>query len=146
MTQWTASIDVGAQFSSTAGRAVTEEEIAAFADLTGDRHPIHVDPRFAAETPFGEPVAHGLLVMSLAVGMLPPEVTHRFIMRRVRDVVFRAPVKVGEEIYVDAKVASARTLSPEVELFELKLRVRGADGKAVLTGNLEAMLAPWEAD
>lgn len=145
MTQETA-LDVGARFSSAAGRAVTEEEIAAFANLTGDHHPIHVDRQFAAETPFGEPVAHGLLVMSLAVGLLPPEVTQRFVMRRLRDVVFRAPVKVGEQIYVDAEVTAVRTLSPNVDLFELRLRVHRADGRAVLTGKLEAMVAPWVVD
>lgn len=50
-------------------RALTQAEVEAFAELTGDRNPIHLDAAFAARTPFRGRIAHGLLVESLASGL-----------------------------------------------------------------------------
>ncbi|HET6371275.1 MAG TPA: MaoC/PaaZ C-terminal domain-containing protein [Nitrospiria bacterium] len=49
---------------------VTNEEIIAFARLSGDRNPLHLDAEYAKATPFKRPIAHGLLGLSLASGML----------------------------------------------------------------------------
>ena len=59
--------EVGARFV-TAGRTVTESDVMSFAGLSGDMNPLHVDREFARGTAFGEPVAHGLLVLSIAAG------------------------------------------------------------------------------
>lgn len=53
------------------GVRVTEEYINRFADLTGDHHPLHVDPEFAARSRYGQRIAHGFLVLSLSAGMFP---------------------------------------------------------------------------
>lgn len=53
----------------TAGRTVTEADVVAFAGLSGDYNRLHVDAEFAAQTGFGERVAHGLLVLSIASGL-----------------------------------------------------------------------------
>ncbi|MQA13854.1 MAG: acyl dehydratase [Pseudonocardiaceae bacterium] len=53
----------------TAGRTVTEADVVGFAGLSGDYNRLHVDAEFAAHTPFGERVAHGLLVLSIASGL-----------------------------------------------------------------------------
>lgn len=50
-------------------RTVTEEDVAQFANLTGDFDPLHVDEEFAKETPFRKPIAHGLLGLSLVAGI-----------------------------------------------------------------------------
>lgn len=60
---------VGQQIA-TQERVVTEKDILAFADLTGDHNPIHVDPEFAKNTQFGQQIAHGLLGLSTAVGLI----------------------------------------------------------------------------
>ncbi|ALE73507.1 acyl dehydratase [Pseudonocardia sp. EC080610-09] len=54
---------------TTAGRTVTETDVVSFAGLSGDYNRLHVDAEFAATTPFGERVAHGLLVLSVASGL-----------------------------------------------------------------------------
>jgi acyl dehydratase len=54
---------------TTAGRTVTEADVVAFAGLSGDYNRLHVDAEFAAGTPYGERVAHGLLVLSIASGL-----------------------------------------------------------------------------
>lgn len=53
----------------TAGRTVTESDIVGFAGLSGDYNRLHVDAEFAANTPHGERIAHGLLVLSIASGL-----------------------------------------------------------------------------
>lgn len=50
-------------------RAVRQEDITAFARLTGDMNPLHVDAGYAATTPFGSPIAHGFLTLSLLAAM-----------------------------------------------------------------------------
>ncbi|WP_280888388.1 MaoC/PaaZ C-terminal domain-containing protein [Streptomyces sp. LBL] len=49
---------------------VTEEYVRGFADLTGDRHPLHLDPEYAARTRFGQRIAHGALMMSTLLGLV----------------------------------------------------------------------------
>jgi acyl dehydratase len=53
----------------TMGRTITEADIVGFAGLSGDFNALHVDARFAASTSFGERIAHGLLVLSIASGL-----------------------------------------------------------------------------
>ena len=50
----------------TSGRTITEADLVAFAGLSGDFNSLHVDETFAASTPFGGRIAHGLLVLSAA--------------------------------------------------------------------------------
>ena len=60
---------VGQKITSV-GRTVTEGDIMSFAGLTGDYNQIHTDAAFAAGTQFGQRIAHGLLGLSIAVGLL----------------------------------------------------------------------------
>lgn len=60
--------EIGAIYKS-AGRTVTESDVVAFAGLSGDFNPIHTDREFAKESGFGERIAHGMLVQSMATGM-----------------------------------------------------------------------------
>ena len=64
---------------TTRGRTITEADLVSFSALTGDWHPQHADAAWAAESPFGERIAHGMLVLSYAVGLLPidPDAGHR---------------------------------------------------------------------
>ena len=60
--------EVGATFS-TAARTITESDVMAFAGVSGDFNPLHVDREFCGTLPYGEPIAHGLLVLSVASGL-----------------------------------------------------------------------------
>lgn len=83
-------------------RTVTQSEVDAFADLTGDHNPIHVDPDFARGTPFGGTIAHGYLTLSLIVPTMAElvEVVEvgtgiNYGLDKLR---FPAPVRVGSRI------------------------------------------------
>src|SRR4051812_50100447 len=75
------SLAVGDRFV-TRGRTVTEADVVSFASLTGDMHPQHTDRAWAASSLFGERVAHGMLVASFALGMLPFEPERVIALRR----------------------------------------------------------------
>lgn len=97
-------VEVGQQWES-AGRTVTEADIVNFAGLSGDFNPIHVDHEHARNTPFGRPIAHGLLVWSISSGLVigaPPMRTLAFLS--IRDWHFKEPVFPGDTIHVRATV------------------------------------------
>jgi hypothetical protein len=70
------------------GRTITEADVVAFSALTGDWHPQHSDAVWAAHSSFGERIAHGMLIVSFAVGLVAFDPEHVVALRRIRDVVF----------------------------------------------------------
>jgi acyl dehydratase len=106
---------VGTSLGVSGWRRISQEDVDAFARLTGDDYWLHTDPGRAAETRFGGTIAHGFLTLSLA-----PALTYELIdyegfessvnygLNRVR---FPAPLPVGSEVRMRAEVA-------EVEIFE----------------------------
>lgn len=87
------------------GRTITEADVVAFSALTGDHHPAHTDAEWAAQGQFGERVAHGMLVLSYAVGLMPLDPERVVALRRIEDAVFKRPVAIGDTIRVEAKLA-----------------------------------------
>jgi len=96
----------------TFGRTITESDIVAFAALTGDWNPLHTDARYAAETMFGQRIAHGLLGLSIATGLA---VRLGFMEGTVEafldlDWKFRAPIYIGDTIYLTARVTEKKAI------------------------------------
>ena len=77
--------------------------------LTGDWHPQHVDADWAAASRFGERIAHGMLVLSYAVGLCRSTPSGWSRCARVGDVVFKRPVRIGDTIHVEGEHRVART-------------------------------------
>jgi 3-hydroxybutyryl-CoA dehydratase len=92
------------QAFTTRGRTVTEADVVSFAALTGDWHPQHTDAEWAAASSFGERIAHGLFVLSLAGGLVPFDPDRVVALRRVADVVFKRPVRLGDTLRVEGSV------------------------------------------
>ena len=87
------------------GRTVTEADIVNFAGVSGDFNPIHVDHEFCKSTPFRKPIAHGMLVFSMATGLClhcPPMRTMAFL--GIKEWKFFEPVFVGDTIRVRVKL------------------------------------------
>src|SRR5438132_1628062 len=89
----------------TPSHVVTAADISAFATVTGDHHPAHTDAAWAAAGPFGGVVAHGMLVVSLAVGLVPFDPRRVIALRRLGDVTFKRPVRVNDTIHVEGRIA-----------------------------------------
>lgn len=90
------------------GLTVTESHITQFAGLTGDYNPLHVDEVFAKDSIFGGRVAHGLLTLSLAVGLFASLVAGTAIALLEVDSKFLKPVRIGDTIYVEIEVVDKK--------------------------------------
>jgi 3-hydroxybutyryl-CoA dehydratase len=136
------ALEAGDRFS-TRGRTVTEADVAGFAGLTGDFHPQHVDAEWAAASPFGGRIAHGLLVLSFAAGLVPFDPERVVALRRVRDVVFKRPVRFGDTIRVQGRIADVRPVDDAAGLVAVALNVTGAEGRTVTRATVEVL---WRRD
>jgi 3-hydroxybutyryl-CoA dehydratase len=124
---------------ATPSRAIGEEDIMSFAKLTGDMHPQHTDAGWAADSRFGERIAHGLLVQACAVGLVDFDPGRVVALRRVGDAVFKLPVRIGDAIHVEGQVVGSREVDDETELVEHRWRVVNQDGRMVLRMNVEVV-------
>jgi acyl dehydratase len=116
---------------STRGRTVTEADVVQFAALSGDMHPQHVDAEWAASSRFGERIAHGMLVLSYAVGLIPFEPERVAAIRRVGDAVFKQPTRIGDTIRVEGEIAGLRELDDEHGLVNCRWRILNQRGQLV---------------
>ena len=119
------------------GRTITEADLVGFSALTGDWHPAHSDAVWAAGSEFGERVAHGLLVLSFAVGLVDYDSDWVMALRRVSRATFKAPVKIGDTIRVEVSVGSTRPLDARAGLVETRWRVLNQHEKAVAVFSIE---------
>ena len=117
------ALGVGDAFT-TRGRTLAEADVNLFAGLTGDHHPLHTDAVFAAAHPFGERVAHGMLVLSCAVGLVPFDPAQIIALRRVRDVTFKQPVRFGDTIRCEGTISQLSALQDDAGLVACDIRVR----------------------
>jgi 3-hydroxybutyryl-CoA dehydratase len=115
----------------SSGRTITEYDVVSFASLTGDWHPQHADAAWAAESPFGRRIAHGMLVISYALGLLPIDPRVVMALRSIDGAVLKRPVGLGDTIRVRAKVAGLRPLGDEAGLVTLAVRILNQEGELV---------------
>ncbi|MBY5992160.1 MaoC family dehydratase [Ferrimonas balearica] len=111
------------------------DEVAAFAELSEDRNPIHLDPDFAAQTPFGGPIVHGILLSSLLSGLLGQHLPGEGTIYLGQTLKFVRPVLVGEEVTARVTVAQVREDKPIVTLVTEVLNSQGqpcVQGEAVV--------------
>ncbi len=135
-------LEAGAAFT-TRGRTVTEADVVGFAALTGDWHPQHTDAVWAAESPFGERIAHGLAVVSFAAGLVPFDPERVMALRRVADATFKRPVKLGDTLRVSGKIAELADRSDEAGLVAFAWSVLNQDERVVCRARIEVL---WRRD
>ncbi len=96
----------------TAARTITESDIVTFAGLTGDFNQIHTDAVFAANDTFGQRVAHGLLVQSIATGLAVQSgfIEGTVLAFRELNAKFSLPVFIGDTIHVTLEIIKIKPL------------------------------------
>ena len=127
-------LEVGMEASFA--KTVSEADILAFAEVTGDKNPVHLDAAYAAKTIFNEPIAHGMLTagyISAVFGMELPGPGAIYVSQTLN---FRAPVMIGDRVVAKVRV---------MELYPAKRRARfecvcSVDGKPVLEGEAVLMV------
>jgi acyl dehydratase len=101
------------QSVKTAARTVSEDAIFAFAGLTGDYNQIHTDAEFAKTTPFGQRVAHGLLGLSIATGLIMRTGLLEgtvLAFREIQEWKFVKPILIGDTIHAVLTVTETKAL------------------------------------
>jgi 3-hydroxybutyryl-CoA dehydratase len=124
------------------GRTITETDVVSFAALTGDWHPQHSDAEWAKAGRFGDRVAHGMLVLSYSIGLVPLDPARVVALRGLRDVVFKRPVHIGDTIRVESQVESVRPLDADTALVDLGWRILNQSDEAVARATIAVI---WRA-
>ena len=135
---------VGQKITSV-GRTVAEGDIMSFAGLTGDYNQIHTDAHFAAGTQFGQRIAHGLLGMSIAVGLLMRTGVLEGTVLAFREIVewkFIKPVFIGDTIHVEMEAKELKSM-PRVGggLAHVALEVKNQQDETLMRGTLAVLVA-----
>ena len=129
---------VGQRFRS-GRRTVRDTDVFVFSALTGDWHPQHCDPEWAAGSVFGERIAHGMLILSLAVGLVPLDPERVLALRRLGDVVFKRPVRLDDVISVAGELTARRPVDAGAGLVEFSWEIRNQDDELVCRANVQVL-------
>jgi acyl dehydratase len=119
--------------------AVTAALIAAFAELTGDDNPVHLDEAYAANTFFGRAVAHGMISASLMAALMGTELPGPGTVYLSQNIEFKAPVFPGDEVTVRLEIEAIEPASKKVRL---RTTARTRDGRQVIDGTAWVLLRP----
>ena len=124
--------DIKVGDEASISRTITEAHIVAFSGLTGDNNPIHVDAQHAAQSMFGERVAHGMLVAGLISAVLGTDLPGPNSIYLGQDLKFTAPVKIGDTVTVAVTVTEKRD---DKKIIKLRTTAVNQRGEMVIDGN-----------
>lgn len=138
---------VGTELGPTEWREITQAQVNTFADATDDHQWIHVDPeRATKESPFGGPIAHGFLTLSLLIPMWESLLDVDGVTTKVNygldKVRFVSPVKVGDKIRMTAVIAEAEEVRGGTQLvIDVTIEIEGGEKPAVVARSLQRFYA-----
>ncbi|MGN0308438.1 MAG: MaoC family dehydratase [Lachnospiraceae bacterium] len=123
----------------TFSKQVSNEDVFAFAEISGDKNPLHLDDEYASKTMFKERIAHGMIgagVISAAIGMGMPGVGTTYLGQSLS---FKKPVKIGDTLTVEIEVTKI-TPKEKFDIATLRTICRNQNGEVVIDG--EATVIP----
>ena len=126
----------------TQGRTITETDVVNFAGLTGDYDPLHVDHAHARQTPFRQPIAHGLLGLSLLAGLgsqCPRVQTVAFVA--IRNWEFHKPLFFGDTVHAVNEILEKQPSGRRRGKVLWKRQLINQDGAVVQEGIFETLVA-----
>jgi acyl dehydratase len=133
---------VGDEFV-TPERTVTEADVALFAALSGDYNRLHTDAEYAAHGPFGERIAHGLLGLSIVIGLayrteIDSDGALAFLGLSWK---FSGPIRLGDTIHAIIQISGMRsTRAPDRGIIVQATQLLNQRGEVVQSGDLTMML------
>lgn len=112
-------------------RTITEQDIGAFAELTGDHNPVHLDEAFAHTTRFGKRIAHGMLGASLISAVLGTELPGKGSIYLSQSLQFLGAVYIGDTVTARATVTRVR---PDKPILTLETVCENQRGEILIRG------------
>ena len=125
---------------ATLTKLVNDIDIKAFAQISGDDNPVHMNDEYAKGTIFGGRIAHGMLVaglISAVLGTMLPGPGAIYLSQQLR---FLAPVRPGDEVTARARVSEWDPVKGRVTL---STDVRNQDGVAVISGEARLVMSSY---
>ncbi|MDO8342257.1 MAG: MaoC/PaaZ C-terminal domain-containing protein [Cellvibrio sp.] len=126
--------------TATYSKTLTERDVILFAACSGDVNPVHLDKEYAATTPFGEPIGHGMWTGALVSAAIATRLPGPGSVYRSQSLSFKHPVKIGDAVTVTLTVSEIRE---RVKLVTLDCEAHNQDGKLIAKGVAE-VIAPAE--
>jgi len=128
--------DLSPGMEESVSKTITDEDMQAFAALSGDINPVHLDDAFAASTIFKKRIAHGFLTGALFSTVLGTKLPGPGCIYLAQELKFRAPVYIGDEV-----VATCKVIAVDTDKGRVKLACDcSVDGKTVLEGEATMMV------
>jgi 3-hydroxybutyryl-CoA dehydratase len=131
----------------TGGRTLTEADVTNFAGVSGDFNHLHTDAAAMADSPFGERIAHGMLVLSAATGLIWQTRTEEereavVAFYGIDELRFRAPTFIDDTIHVELEVLEkeARDSGPGTGTVRYGVEVKKEDGTTVISCEMRSLL------
>jgi 3-hydroxybutyryl-CoA dehydratase len=119
----------------TKARTITESDVVSFAYMSGDWHSIHTDAEYAAGTSFGQRIAHGFLVLSIATGMVPAKRETILALYGLDRVRFVAPVFIGDTVHLEMEAIELKERNDGTGVVGYDFRVVNQRGEPVIVCN-----------
>jgi acyl dehydratase len=134
--------EIGARYASQ-NRTVTETDVVTFAGLSGDFNPLHTDAEFGRSTPFGERIAHGMLIVAMATGMANWtgifEGTTIALMEQV--IRYKGVVRFGDTVHLELEVLEKKpTSKPDRGIVRFAAQVLNQRDELVIDGEWLLMM------
>lgn len=124
--------------TATYSKTLTETDLILFAHTSGDVNPVHLDAGFAAETPFGERIGHGMWLGALVSAAIATRLPGPGSVYRGQTLQFKKPVLLGDTATVTLTVSD---LKARVRLVKIHCEVHNQNGVLLATGEAE-VIAP----
>lgn len=132
-------LEIGMTASRT--RLITADDIALFAQASGDFNPVHLDDEAAAQSTFGRRVAHGMLTLSIISAILGNDLPGPGSIYLGQEVKFKAPVYIGDTVTATVTLTAYRA---ERRIATFSTTATNQDGTLLLTGEAVVMAPPAE--
>lgn len=129
-------LEIGMTASRT--KTITDADVRAFAQASGDNNPIHLDDDYAATTQFGKRIAYGLLTASIVSAILANDLPGPGTVYLGQDLKFKAPVFIDDTITATVELTNYRE---DKRIATFRTTCANQDGKLVLEGEA-VVLAP----
>lgn len=137
------TFDDGETFSTRA-RTITEADVVHFSALTRDWHPQHSDAEWASDSQFGERIAHGMLLLSYAIGQMDLDPERVKALRGLQRVTFKRPVPLGTTIHVRGSVLGSRAHHGGQRVVSIGFYILGSGDLLFARGEFEAVVRDRE--